>query len=271
MTSEPTISVLMGVYNGNPHHIEAAIQSILKQDWENFEFLIVDDGSQPKVHDLLSSFADQDDRICLITNKTNIGLTRSLNAALSKAKGNFIARMDADDICTQGRFSNQIAFLQEHANVGVVGGRFNELINGRQIPQRLPFISQANKIRSSIILFNPLCHSTVMARRSALTEVGGYDEEFKHAQDYDLWLRLIKKWDIQNIDQVFIIRRMEEGISIRAEQSQRRYALKARWRALLRGDYVASAIFALTWYGMAILLGQRGQALFRKLKELGKS
>jgi glycosyltransferase involved in cell wall biosynthesis len=271
LTSELTVSVLMGVYNGNPNHIKEAIHSILEQDWRDFEFLIIDDGSKPEIHELLTDLAKQDDRISLMTNKVNMGLTRSLNAALKKAKGNFIARMDADDICVQGRLSAQVAFLHEHPHVGVVGGRFTELINGVQIPQRLPFISHAKEIRKRIIRFNPLCHSSIMARRVALMELGGYDEVFKHAQDYDLWLRVVRKWDIQNIDQVFIIRRMEDGISIHAEQSQRRYALKARWRALIRGDYFVSAIFALAWYSVALLAGNRGQMLFRKLREQGNS
>jgi glycosyltransferase involved in cell wall biosynthesis len=115
----PKVTVLMSVYNGE-EHLREAIDSILNQTYKNFEFLIIDDGSTDGSVNIIRSYLDP--RIRLIKNKKNIGITRSLNKGLKLARGEYIARMDDDDIAFPERLEKQVRFLNEHVNVGLVGG-----------------------------------------------------------------------------------------------------------------------------------------------------
>ena len=114
----PRVSVLMSVYNGAPY-LELAVQSILSQTYDDFEFIIVNDGSTDDTDEILGLFADT--RIVRICNPNNIGLTRSLNLALRQASGEFIARQDSDDISVPEKLSMQTAFLESHPEYGLVG------------------------------------------------------------------------------------------------------------------------------------------------------
>ena len=118
MTSEPKINVIMSVYNGEKY-LKQAIESILKQTYTNFRFIIVDDGSNDSSFDIIKSFTDE--RIVIIRNDRTQGLTRSLNKALRTANGEYIARQDADDISLSNRLKSQIDFLEKHPEVELLG------------------------------------------------------------------------------------------------------------------------------------------------------
>lgn len=261
----PRVSVITGVFNGELHHVADAINSILSQTFIDFEYIIIDDGSCDEISNLLMNYSRIDSRIRLLRNTKNIGLTRSLNIGLNAAVGEYVARMDADDVCYPTRIGIQVNFLDNNPAIALVGACFDELVAGTVIPQRLPFVSGSDTLRSRLFYFNSFCHSTIMARRELLIGLGGYDESYRHAQDYDLWLRLADRYPVENLNISLLLRRMENGISVKLEQNQRRYAIRARFNAIRRNGYQLKHVWPLFRSVVAYLIGKRGQAIYRNM------
>ena len=188
----PVLSVLMSVYNGEKY-LNLAVDSILKQTFKDFEFIIINDGSIDRTREILESY--QDERIVLIHQENN-GLTRALNKGLSLAKGEFIARMDADDSCKPERLEKQVAYLREKPEIVLLGSNcFNVDGEGTLIGQSdLP--TDAVQIKWNLLFYNCLRHSTVMFRRKEVKKIGGYKSTICYAQDYDLWLRIAERYPI---------------------------------------------------------------------------
>ncbi len=182
----PRVSVVMPVFNGELYLAEA-IESVLSQTYRDFEFLIIDDGSTDSTASLIAGY--QDPRIRIIRNQQNLGLIRSLNLGFELASGEYIARMDADDVCLPKRLEKQVNYLDAHPEVGVVGSYmigFGE----RSGPIRFP--STHTDILVSALFDSPIAHPTVAFRQSIL-EKPALDPEYPHAEDYDLWSRLLRK------------------------------------------------------------------------------
>lgn len=253
MMINPTVSVLMSVYNGR-ETVETAVQSILDQSFTDFEFIIIDDGSNDGTADLIAQFLDE--RIRLIQQE-NRGLTKSLNRALALAGGRYIARMDADDIADPGRLAAQVKYLDAHPEVVLLGTAFEQIYTD---PPRSLVVSPAEEdraIRAQLCRSNPMCHSSVMMRAGELKKIGGYDEKFKYLQDYELWSRLALHGRLANLPQVMMRRISNAGaISGRWDTAWKRWMFfrKANHLAIdrLNGGslnklrtYATIAIFAL--------------------------
>ena len=193
---KPKISVIMSVDNGMPY-LKQAVESILNQTYKNFEFIIVDDASGDSSWNYLWSLKDK--RIKLIKNKRNLGLAASLNTALLKAKGEYIARMDADDISLPTRFDEQINFLAKNKSIDLCG-TFAQLIDekNRKVGE-LKYPSIPSEIKNKLILFNPIIHPTFFARKKFFRDLNGYREEFDGAEDYELLLRGSKVFQYANL------------------------------------------------------------------------
>ena len=190
----PTLAVIMPTYNAEKY-LKKAIESILRQTFTDFELIIVDDNSTDGSLNIVKSYF-YEERIKLIVNKARTGLVRSLNIGLSKARGEYLARHDADDISVSNRFEEQVKFLSKHPEVGLVGtGIFiinekSEII-GQDIYPENP--------KRALMERNVLCHGSVMFRKAAIDKVGMYNKSFKYSEDYELWLRIAKHYDIRNI------------------------------------------------------------------------
>ncbi len=192
------ITVLMPVYNGEKYIYEA-ISSILNQTFTNFEFLIINDGSTDTSIEIIKSFKDP--RICLVSNKKNLGLISTLNKGLDLAKGEYIARMDCDDISLSERLDRQVQFMDMHPEVGVCGTWFMYMQTGQIIAHSISH----EKIASYLFLNSPLAHSTVMIRTSVIRKTKFYyDLNYKHLEDYELWVRLSKDTRIINIPELLL-------------------------------------------------------------------
>lgn len=198
-TPDPTVSVLLPVFNGE-RYIGEAVESILKQTFRDFEFLIIDDGSTDQTPGILRSHAERDPRIRIVT-KANGGYTKALLVGLSLAKGKYIARMDADDISHPDRFASQVAFLDENPACGVVGSAIRIIdpdgdpITHRRYPLTHSEIDAAHVHKGEC----SLAHPSTMIRRSALEEAGSYRPEFEPAEDFELWTRLGEKAELANL------------------------------------------------------------------------
>lgn len=192
----------MSVYNGELY-LRDSIASMLQQTFEDFEFLIINDGSTDSTEEIVRSYSDS--RIKLINNGENLGLAKSLNKGLAIATGNFVARQDADDTSERERLERQIEFLKTHKDVLMLGTMYNELDSHGKVlwPVRLP--AEYTEIRWALLFFCPFVHSSVMLRRTALLEnVGNYDESFRYSMDYDLWLRIALRHPVSNLDEFLV-------------------------------------------------------------------
>ena len=180
MSDSKLISVLLPVYNCE-QYLEKAIQSILDQTYTNFELLIIDDYSNDNSAEIINNFTKFDDRVSVIRNDDNLGITKSLNKLLSLAKGEFIARQDADDISQKERFHLQLDFLQKK-NLDVVYTRSKRIDNRKIIPGFSFYFPQRIVVRYK----NPFIHGTLFAKKNVINNLGGYDERFIYSQDYKL-------------------------------------------------------------------------------------
>lgn len=182
------ISIIMGVFNGEKH-VRTAIDSILNQTFKDFEFIICDDASTDNSFSIIKEYILKDDRIVLLKNEANLGLAATLNRCLKVAKGEYIARMDDDDISLPNRFEKQIEFLEANLDCTVLGGAvrlYDEQGGyGRISPERNP-----NKIR--VFKGSAFIHPTVVMRKEALKKVKGYTvaDYTRRTEDYDLWNKL---------------------------------------------------------------------------------
>ena len=202
----------MGVYNSDSEQLSNAIESILNQTFQNFEFIICNDcSSKLEVMEVLSKYKSIDSRIKLISNPQNSGLAASLNHCLKYAKGEYIARMDDDDISHLDRFEKQVAFLDEHLEFAIIGCAINIFQNdeiwGYTINKEVPQVTD-------FLFSTPFTHPTVMIRRNALLDVDGYGVEkiTKRTEDYDLFMRMYDKGYLgYNLQEVLFDYRMDRN------------------------------------------------------------
>lgn len=213
MNNKKLISVVLPVYNCK-EYIRDSVQSILQQTYKNFELIIVDDGSEDGTLDILNNFKDK--RIRLYKNKYNRGLIYSLNKALNKSKGQFIARMDADDICELNRLQKQINYLDKNKEISVVGSAVALIDNNNRVKRKYLYPLNDNLIKWSMFFSCSVCHPSVMIRSHVVKKINGYSFKAKFAEDYDLWFRLIKKkYKFSNLkDSLLKLRKHKRNVSI---------------------------------------------------------
>ena len=186
----PLVSVVMSVFNGG-QWLQAAIDSIVQQTYTNWEFVIIDDASNDDTKTILNAYS-QNPKFKIITNQQNKGLTKNLNTGIALSKGEFIARMDADDISVPDRFAKQVAYLQSNPGVEVVSS-FIEFIdeNGHAAGQWDDDRNATNwkKIKRKLPWYSCVAHPTVIIRKTVF-ENYKYNESQQNSQDWDLWLQL---------------------------------------------------------------------------------
>lgn len=215
---KPSISVILPVFNG-AFYLNEAISSILQQSYQDFELIIINDGSTDDSGSIIEKYLTHDRRIRYFEKKVNSGLIDSLNFGISHAKGEYIARMDADDISLSNRLAFQKKFLDDHQQMGVIGSnvhfinssgkRISNFINNRTLPKT------AQQISWTMCFTNCLIHPTVMFRRELIEREGGYSLSSLHAEDYDLWTRLLKVTHFYNLPQkLLLLRKHDKNVTV---------------------------------------------------------
>jgi glycosyltransferase involved in cell wall biosynthesis len=217
--SLPLISVVMPVYNAEKYLTEA-IESILEQTYEYFEFIIINDGSTDSSSIIIDSYAEIDSRIRHVKNK-NQGISLSLNDGINIAKGEFIARMDADDISLSTRFEEQVKFMENNPEIGVCG-TWAKLIGDIKDGEYNRPPSNHDELKIRLLFSVCFVHPSVMMRRSLLIKTNNlYDPNFTSAQDYDLWSRLETHTNFSNIPKTLIkYRVLKNSVSALANNSK---------------------------------------------------
>ena len=203
MTPGPRISVLMGVYNGE-RLLDTAIASIVGQTYTNWELIVVDDASTDSSLAVATSWRQRDARVRVLEHAVNRGLAVSLNEAFAAARGELIARMDADDVSLPRRLEKQVDFLDGHPAVAVLGTGAEFVDAGGNALGSGHLFEEHDDIAANIYRTTPLMHPSVMMRRSFLESLGGYDVRLRRAQDADLWLRGYHRFRYHNLPEPLV-------------------------------------------------------------------
>ncbi len=239
----PRISVLMTAYN-TELYIAEAIESILNQTYTDFEFIIINDGSTDNTASIIKKYADSDQRIIFVDNKENQGLIAVLNQGLDMARGEFIARMDADDKSLPQRFEKQIAYLDAHPDVGVLGTLIHGFDKIDAPGIQIPVITAMDLLEK-----NYIAHPSVMIRKELLDKYNlRYNPDYKHCEDLELWSRLIFLTKFRNIMEVLLMYRIT-GNNISAQNWQHQQNMSAKIRADLRRRLAAAGMIKLDTLG----------------------
>lgn len=226
----------MPVYNVK-HYVRTALESILNQKYSNFEFIIIDDGSNDGTSGILRSFKKRDKRIVLRRNKKNIGVSRSLNKALSLARGKYIIRMDADDWSYPDRFELQVKLMQDNPDV-VVSGSFVEVCDSKL---RVRYVRKYNiddaSIRKHLFRYSPFAHpATIWQAKVVKKEL--YNEVINVSQDYELYFRVGKMGKFMNLGKPLLkLRIHEHSVSTTMNDLQLKNTVLIRLSAVLMLGY----------------------------------
>lgn len=220
---DPLVSIVMAVYNGEKYLIET-LKSLTNQNYKNIEIIIIDDCSSDHTEQIIKSYHDK--RVIYYRNEKNMKLAYSLNKGISVAKGKYIARMDADDLCAPNRLNVQVAYLERHPEIDILGGNYKAFGNSHHSSN---YPISHSEIRTTMLFENPLCHPTVMFRKDTIIE--WYDGTCWAGQDYELWSRLIFKNKFHNLKDEILYYRVHEGQTLRVMGDlQKRGAMIARRR-----------------------------------------
>ncbi|SDB81074.1 Glycosyltransferase involved in cell wall bisynthesis [Pelagirhabdus alkalitolerans] len=229
------ITVLMSVYNGEGH-LEESIKSILNQTFKDFCLLIINDASSDHSLEIIESF--KDNRIKLINNESNIGLTKSLNKGLKLVESRYIARMDSDDIAHRDRLKKQYEYMENNQNVDVLGAQVYHFFNNKRKGHFKYKELSTKEINARLLVSNPIMHPTAFIRLQSLLDNNiKYDESLIASQDYGLWLEIInKQLIIKNLSNVLLYYRVSnENItnSFKESSSLRHKEIFNKWLSSL--------------------------------------
>lgn len=244
----------MSVYNERQEWMSLAIDSILKQSYKDFEFIIINDNPERKENEkLLEDYLRKDNRIVILNNEVNIGLTKSLNKGIKIARGEYIVRMDADDYSYPNRFEKQLRFMDNHPEI-VASGCYAKLMNENGESTGKMFTStDIKKLKALFPFRTPIYHPSAIIRRIIDEKIVQYDETFRYSQDYALWMNLIDK-GISNIPEHLIKYRLSSNqISSVCQKTMKDLDVMVRNNALRKyysniGDFESNQLIAL-YYG----------------------
>ena len=232
--SSPRISILMPAYN-TEKYIGEAIRSVLSQTFQDFELLIVNDGSVDNTQAVIESFSD--DRIVLL-QQTHGGVSKALNTGLSHAKGEYIARFDADDICLAGRLEKQYGFLSSNPAYVITGSDAEYILeNGEHLFNFSCIAHTHEAIIQKLYFYCPFIHSGVMYRKDAVIAAGGYSLLAHNFEDYLLWTQLAKAGKLYNIPEILVKIRFNPA-SVTIDEKWRGRRFRELKRVAIRRGYV---------------------------------
>lgn len=221
----------MSVYNGEKT-VGKAIESMLNQTYNNFEFIIINDCSKDQTLKILQEYKEKDNRIKILHNEKNLGLAASLNKGILKSTGDWIIRMDDDDISLSDRIEKQINFMQNNPDIDIFGGKaiFQD-IDGNEVKSYSPNYppTDTKEIEKLFYKTCPLMHNTICMRKKSIMDVGMYNKDFSGAEDYELWVRAWKSG--------LIIKNMND-ILVRFTVNPRKNSFKRIWKTYYVKNYI---------------------------------
>lgn len=222
----PAVSVIMSVYNGEAY-LKEAIESVIQQTFKNWELIVINDCSADSTAQILQDFSQKDERIRVHTNEVNLRLPASLNKAISLAKGKYIARMDADDICLPDRLAKQYAFMEAHSDIALSSCRFMTLKNGVYMSGGAGGRCDNEAIRAMLLVANPILHPGVFAKTEVMKKLP-YDTTLTCTEDLELWTRMaMEKQKMEILPECLLIYRLhDKQITSTTQERQHTEVLK---------------------------------------------
>lgn len=232
--TDPTISVLMPVYNAE-RYLREAVESVLGQTFADFELIAVDDGSTDGSLAILREYERRDGRVRVIS-RPNTGIVGALNDGLALCRGEYVARMDADDVCMPERLERQVKVFESRSGLVLLGtgARYTD-------PELWPVRDTRPTVGNDLLVRRllsgdglALLHPTVMIRADAIRKIGGYDPSYPISEDLDLYLRLSEIGEVDNLPQLLLLYRMHVGSITNRPNRAVEFACRARDEALRR-------------------------------------
>jgi glycosyltransferase involved in cell wall biosynthesis len=224
----PPLSVVLPVYNG-ARFLKGALDSILSQDFREFECIVINDGSTDQSPSILEDYRRRDARLHVV-HQRNFGLVDTLNRGVSLSRAPLIARMDADDVCLPGRFKTQMQYFLGRDDLAVLGGQIQLIDEEGRLLRLVDYPACGEELKALLYKGSPVAHPAVMLRKAAVEKVGLYRQAFAHAEDYDLWLRLHEAgYAIENLKTPLInYRQHSENVSVVHRRQQQFVTLAAQ-------------------------------------------
>lgn len=238
---DPQVSVLMPAYNVEAY-IAQAIESILDQTFSDFEFIVVDDGSADRTPEVVRRYVEIDQRVLFFRSDTNLGVARARNLAMSKARGAYIAVMDADDWAFPYRLQRQVAFMDEHPDVVVSGGTIQVCDTALRPLNLRRYQGTDMEIRRRLFRYSPFAHPTVMYRRAIAHIAGDYNPALVEADDYDYYFRLGMHGRFANLPDLLLrLRTRRDSVSQANTRRMERLTIYIRFKAAAEYGYAISS------------------------------
>ena len=228
----PAVSVVMAVRNGQ-RYVAQAIESILRQSFKEFEFIIVDDASTDDTPEILERFRRRDPRISVLSNERRLERSASRNKAIRRASAKYVSMIDADDLALPRRLEVQLAHVEDNPEVALLGTWAYEIDStGRTIGMIRPSTDSA-KIRQRMLRSNQFIHSSVLARKDAIKAVGLFDERLNtvEVEDYDLYFRIAQRYQCENVPAPLVVRRVDWDHERQVHRHRRARQMRVRLRA----------------------------------------
>lgn len=234
---DPLVSFVMPAYNAESY-LAQAIGSVLAQTFHDFECIVVDDASTDASWGIIEQYAAEDCRIVPVRNATNSLICNTLNTGIARARGKYIARMDADDWSYPDRLEKQVAFMEGHRDVVICGGTMEVCDCMLNVLNRRCYNTTDAAIRAKLFRYSPFCHAATIMRRDAVEKSGGYNPRLHDAEDYDLYFRIGRHGAFHNLsDCVYKMRLNARGISHRKSRRQEWLTLYIRAKAVAEYEY----------------------------------
>lgn len=225
----PQISVLMPVRDGGPW-LRQAVDSILAQDFRDFELLAIDDGSTDGSAEVLQAYAETDARVRVLRTAER-GLVAALNLGIAEAAAPYLARLDADDCARPHRLGRQLRYLDAHPQVGLLGSWAETIDEDGRVIGRLTPETAPEKLKLLLARTNPFVHSSIMARTALVRRLKGYRAAFEAAEDHDLWLRIAEIADTANLPEDLILYRWHGTNVSRRKEIRQSFSVRLAQRS----------------------------------------
>jgi glycosyltransferase involved in cell wall biosynthesis len=249
----PRVSIVLAVHNGQGT-LAQALQSIAQQTFSEYEIIIINDGSDDTTAPLLLKWQQKwpSGQFTIIHQEVRRGLTSSLITGVLRSCGEYIARLDADDVWQEEKLERQVDFLSKNLDHGLVGSWYYNQTHTQRIKVRLPTADE--QIRRFIWHNNPFGHSCILVRRSLILTAGNYDSTIRLGQDYDVWFRLLPLTKMANLPEFLVERHVSEGISQMNSTAQLQQSVRTIFKYARRYHTPWWRWGGVVWVGMIYLL-----------------
>jgi glycosyltransferase involved in cell wall biosynthesis len=224
--TSPRVSLVVPSFNEAAVVMQESLRSVAAQSFADFECLVIDESTDQDAASACRHMCDQDVRFRYIHPATRLGLAASLNLGISMARGDLIARFDSDDVCVADRLNLQVAFMDDHPEIDVLGGGLEIIDEAGATLAFRDYPQDHSAIDRRFQTTNAVAHPTVMMRKCSVDRVGGYKPEFRHSEDLELWLRLINQGArFANLPQILVRYRQQDT---RRHREHWKFNLRAR-------------------------------------------